>query len=130
MPAGAGPNLLASWIGMLGGILSGIVMGLYFHDEAWMGGYSTFPRRLIRLGHIAFFGLGFLNFAFAFTARVVPITGFLLRLASWSLIVGLITMPLCCFLTAWRKALRRLFPIPVASVLVGIAAILAGWTHP
>lgn len=125
-----GPNLLASWIGMLGGVLSGMVIGAYFHDEAWMGGYSTFRRRLIRLGHIAFFGLSFLNFAFAFTAQAVPVTGSFARLASWSLIAGLITMPSCCFLTAWRKAFRHLFPIPVASVLIGIIAILAGWSRP
>jgi hypothetical protein len=43
--------------------------------------------------------------------------------------VGAIAMPTCCFLSAWRKPYRHLFPIPVAAVAVGILAILAGWWH-
>jgi hypothetical protein len=43
------------------------------------------------------------------------------------LVVGAVTMPVCCFLSAWRKPMRHLFPIPVIAVVTGILAVLAGW---
>ena len=120
-------NLFAGWIGMLGGVASGAIIGLYFHREEWMEGYSSFRRRMTRLGHISFFGLGFLNMMFAVTTIVVALPAFALRVASVGFIVGAVTMPICCFLTAWRKPFRHLFPIPVAGLLTGIVALLAGW---
>ena len=96
-------------------------VGLFFHQEDWLGGYSSYPRRLIRLGHISFFGLGFLNALFALTVAVVHTPELLGRLASIGLLIGAITMPLCCFASAWRKPFRFLFPIPVTSLLVGVS---------
>ncbi len=119
-------NLMGGWVGILGGVLSGAVVGLFFHGEDWMGGYGSYRRRLIRLGHISFFGLGFINLMFAVTAEPLALSGIGLRCASWALIVGAATMPACCFLSAWRKPMRHLFPIPVIAVVSGIAAILAG----
>ncbi|MGH9588991.1 MAG: hypothetical protein ACRD25_01290 [Terracidiphilus sp.] len=112
---------------MLAGVLSGSIAGLLFHDEDWLGGYSSFRRRLTRLGHISFFGLGFVNLLFAATAGQLLLRPGYLKVASAALIVGVIAMPICCFLTAWRKPLRHLFPIPVLAVAIGIGAILAGW---
>ena len=114
-------------MGMLGGVISGATIGLFFHREEWMGGYSSFRRRMTRLGHISFFGLGFINLMFAFSIRMIEFRLFEAQLASQCFILGLVTMPLCCFLTAWRKPFRFFFPIPVLSVLIGIVALLAGW---
>src|SRR5689334_13549500 len=94
-------NLIAGWLGMLAGVLSGAVLGLFFHREDWMGGYGSYRRRLARLGHIAFFGLGFLNLIFAATSAQLPLAGNDLTIASWALVLGAATMPLCCFLSAW-----------------------------
>lgn len=120
-------NLIGGWLGMLAGVASGAIVGLSFHREDWMGGYQSYRRRLTRLGHISFFGLGFLNLLFAMTSRELLLAGVYLWLASWALIVGAVTMPLCCFLSAWRKPWRRLFPLPVLSVTTGILSILIGW---
>jgi hypothetical protein len=120
-------NLIGGWIGMLAGVLSGAIVGLFFHDEGWLGGYGSYTRRMVRLGHISFFGLGFLNLIFAATVSQMLLSPGHLALASTSLIVGAIAMPTCCFLSAWRKSFRHLFPIPVVAVLIGILAILIGW---
>src|SRR5262245_22670772 len=117
-------HLFAAWIGFLCGALSGALVGLFFHREDWLGGYSSFPRRLIRLGHISFFGLGLLNALFALTIAVIPVPELPGRLASIGLLTGAITMPLCCFASAWRKALRCLFPIPVTSLLGAVSLIV------
>ena len=119
-------NLIGGWLGMLAGVVSGAVLGLFFHRDDWMGGYGSYRRRLARLGHIAFFGLGFVNLLFAATSAELSLQRSALAIASWSLIAGAITMPVCCFLSAWRKPFRHLFPVPVLSVTAGILAILIG----
>ena len=120
-------NLLIGWIGMLAGVVSGSIIGLYFHRDEWLGGYASFPRRMVRLGHISFFGLGFLNILFALTLSAIPLDASLAWFASWGLIAGAATMPVCCYLCAWKKNLWLLFPVPVTSLLLGICALLWGW---
>ena len=121
-------NLLAGWVGMLLGVVSGAVIGLFFHREDWMGGYSSFRRRLARLGHIAFFGIGFLNFFFALTIINHPVPAAPAQYASVAMIVALATMSPCCFLTAWKKEpFRHLFPVPVLAASTGIVLLLANW---
>lgn len=122
-------NLIGGWLGMLAGVLSGALVGLFFHRDDWMGGYQSYRRRLTRLGHISFFGLGFLNLIFAATASQLILKGPYINVASMALVVGAVTMPICCFLSAWRKPFRHLFPIPVGATTVGIVAILLGWWH-
>ncbi len=117
--------LVAGWAGMLAGGLSGAAIGLFFHDERWMGGYGSFRRRLARLGHISFFGLGFLNLLFAFTHHMAVLPAGWAGLAGGALLVGAVTMPTCCFLSAWRKPFRHLFALPVVSVVTGVTLTLA-----
>ena len=112
---------------MLCGILSGAAAGLLFYRDEWLGGYDSWRRRLVRLGHISFFGLAFLNIFFALSAPVLKLSGRMLVLGSYSLIVAAATMPVCCYLSAWRKPLRHLFPIPVVAATIGILAVLIGW---
>ena len=78
---------------------------------------------MLRLGHISFFGLGLLNALFAATVAFVPFNELTVGVASLGLLIGTITMPLCCFASAWRKPLRVLFPIPVVSVLIGTVLV-------
>ena len=120
-------TLIAGWIAMLGGVASGMVMGLRFHREDWLGGYGSFRRRLLRLGHIACFGLGFVNLLFAFSIRALPVPAPFGEIAAVGFVLGAATMPLTCFLTAWQAPFRKLFPVPVAGVLAGIVSLLAGW---
>lgn len=118
--------LVAGWWGMLGGVLSGAALGLFFHRDAWMGGYGSFRRRLMRLGHISFFGLGFLNLLFAATHHLAGLPEAWAAVAAGALIVGAVAMPACCFLSAWRKPFRHLFAVPVTGVFTGIVATLGG----
>lgn len=112
---------------MLGGVISGAVIGLFFHEDRWAGGYGSFRRRLIRLGHISFFGLGFVNLFYGLTISQISVPYNLSTIAGLSFIIGAITMPICCFLAAWKKPFRHLFPIPVLAVLAGIVITLYAW---
>ncbi|MGB5260031.1 MAG: hypothetical protein WBO34_05840 [Gammaproteobacteria bacterium] len=120
-------HLLIGWIAMLLGVLSGAVIGLFFHIDDWAGGYASFRRRMLRLGHISFFGLGFINLLFGFTLQSISIRAPYVSIASIGFMLGVTTMPLCCYLTAWKRAFRHLFPVPVVSVAAGIVGLLMGW---
>lgn len=116
-------NVTAAWIGILAGIVSGLIMGMMFQKENWLGGYGSWSRRLIRLGHISFFGLAFINLAYAFSVQALGID----QSGQWTsmlFILGAVSMPLVCLLAAWRKPMRHLFPIPVLSLLAGVVNFL------
>ena len=123
-------NLAFGWVWITMGFLSGAVLGMGFHREGFMGGYGSWPRRLARLGHIAFFGTGFLNVLLGLTVlalQIEPGSG-MWGLAQWSLVVGAIAMPVCCFIAAWSKRAKPIFVVPVvgltlAGVLVSIELV-------
>lgn len=115
---------------MLFGAASGALLGLFFHRDGWAGGYASYRRRMLRLGHISFFGIGFLNLLFGLTLTVVSLPALHTQIASLGFLVAIVAMPLTCFLTAWKKPLRHLFLIPVLAVLAGILPILFGWPMP
>lgn len=119
-------HLFIGWMGMLMGVLSGAVIGMFFARESWMGGYASFRRRLTRLGHIAFFGIGFLNIMYAVTHSFLNLSPIMGAIASGGFLLSMATMSLCCFLAAWRKSVRHLFPIPVAGSLIGILITMKG----
>ena len=116
-------NLLAAWVGILLGFVAGAVQGLFFHDDNWLGGYASWRRRMVRLGHISFFGLALINLTYAVSLRLLdrPGTG---PWPSRLFIVGAIAMPLVCYLAAYRKSLRHLFPIPVIALLAGAVVFI------
>jgi hypothetical protein len=116
-------NIHAAWIGFLLGCLAGAIAGLFFHKENWLGGYASWQRRMLRLAHIAFFGIGFINLSFALTARNLGLNAGL-QPTSALLIVGAVTMPAVCYLSAWKPVARNLFFIPAGSVTVGIALFI------
>jgi hypothetical protein len=114
-------NLAAGWVGVLLGFAAGAIPGLFFHDPDWLGGYSSWRRRMIRLAHISFFGIGLLNLAFALTARQIDArSDAAMTWSSWLLVFGAFSMPTICYLSAYRDRFRHLFVLPVLSLIVGV----------
>ena len=110
-------SIYAAWSCILLGFLAGAAEGLYFHRAEWLGGYDSWPRRMMRLGHISLFGLPLISLAAVFTARYLAIASAPMALPLALLLVAQFTMPLICYLAAFRKPLRHLFPIPVLSLM-------------
>src|SRR5260370_41692167 len=94
-------SLYWGWIGMAAGIVSGALIGLFFHQEQWLGGYNSFPPRLVRLGDISFFCLGILSILLGITVRQLGFDQDTVRVAGRCLFFGSVNIPVCCFLTAW-----------------------------
>jgi hypothetical protein len=113
------PNLILAWLWILFGFVSGMMLGLFFHGENWLGGYASFKRRMYRLAHISFFGLGAVNLLFHLTAQKFSMASSAMSVASAAFIIGAITMPLCCVVMANFPKTRMLFAIPVTSLVTG-----------
>jgi hypothetical protein len=116
-------NWTLGWMLLLLGLLSGGLMGLFFHRPDFLGGYDSWPRRLFRLGHIACMALGMLNLIYAAGPHAGGLAG---QITSATLTIGSISMPLVCFLSGWRCGLKFLFPLPVLALAVTF--VLAFWS--
>jgi len=122
-------NLWAAWVGILAGMIAGATQGLHFHRVDFLGGYDSWRRRLVRLGHISFFGLAGVNLAFAVTAdhlagRGTPLPHLGVTVASILLIAGAVLMPTVCYLAAWRQPMRHLFVLPVTCLIAGVGTLI------
>ncbi|HUA37038.1 MAG TPA: hypothetical protein VMA35_01410 [Candidatus Sulfopaludibacter sp.] len=113
------PNLFLAWLWILLGFVSGMVLGMFFHGENWLGGYGSFKRRMYRLGHISFFGLGVVNLLFWLTTKNLPLTHPLASIATWAFIVGAVSMPVCCVVMAHFPKAHLIFAVPVLSLITG-----------
>jgi hypothetical protein len=115
-------NWYFGWISILTAFVTGAGIGLFFYRDDFLGGYGSFRRRILRLGHIAQAALGMMNLI----AGVDQLQRGLeyAAIAQWGLVVGGITMPLVCFLSAWRPGCRHLFFIPVIALIAAAVEIL------
>jgi hypothetical protein len=118
------PNLFLGWLWILFGFVTGMVLGMFFHGEGWLGGYGSFKRRMYRLGHISFFGLGTVNLLFCLTAQIFSLAGSLIHFAALAFIVGAIAMPVCCVVMAHFPKSHMIFAVPVVSLITGGVLIL------
>ena len=122
-------NLLTAWVWILAGFGSGTLLGLGFAREDWLGGYASMRRRLYRLAHISFFGLGGLNLLFYLTVHPAGnAAAGVLAGASWLFVAGALTMPVSCLWLAHHPRAKPhvLFAVPVGSLLAG--GFITLWT--
>jgi hypothetical protein len=112
-------NLVIAWLWILIGFVSGMVLGMFFHDEKWLGGYASFRRRMYRLAHISFFGLGAVNLLFWLTVKNLPVLSGPLRVASIGFVIGALSMPVCSVVMAHFPRTHLIFSIPVLSLIAG-----------
>src|SRR5712692_7899301 len=89
-------NELFGWCSVLVGVAMGLYMGAMFRREDWLGGYGSFPRRMVRLAHVALVALGMLNIQFAQSAMRLHLQQSLSSLASISMMAAAVLMPVCC----------------------------------
>ena len=116
-------NFTTGWWLVLAAFASGAVIGLGFHREEFLGGYGSFRRRLLRLGHIALAALGLMNVLYGLS----PVSlgdGTRAHLPGMLLAAGAVAMPLVCFLSAWWKPFRHVFFVPVVLLMSAVGLIL------
>jgi len=119
---------VVAWISFVLGIGTGLVLGLWSFDgpfttPGWLGGYEDVSRRMVRLGHIAYFGLGFLTLLLALELNKLQLTKREQLLTTNAMIFGNMVLPLTLFAAGVYHPLKYLMPIPALAVF--LAMILA-----
>ena len=118
-------NWFAGWSLIATAFVTGAAIGLFFHRDEFWGGYGSFRRRIVRLGHIALAALGMMNVVYSFSPW--PVSGtWHAEAASTAFIVGGISMPAVCFLSGWKMPFRHLFFIPVTALILAVVWTLQG----
>ncbi|HTX65974.1 MAG TPA: hypothetical protein VMD31_09400 [Opitutaceae bacterium] len=113
-------NFVAGWTLILAAFAGGAGIGLGIHREDFLGGYASYRRRMLRLGHVALAALGMLNLLYGLAVGPGAPAGW----AGGLLLAGAIAMPTVCGLAAWRTPCRHLFFIPVTLLLAAVILIL------
>ena len=62
-------NWYFGWGLILSAFVTGALLGLFFHRDDFWGGYSSYRRRIVRLGHIAQAALGMMNVLYGLSPR-------------------------------------------------------------
>ena len=125
------PNEWFGWFWISVGLCVGAWMGLGFRNPDWLGGYDSWPRRMVRLGHIAMIMLGVLNILFALSSDRMGLSDLWIGVASWGFIAGAVIMPLGCFLASARPRLTSLLVLAVIALIgsgtISWVGLLLGW---
>jgi hypothetical protein len=112
-------------------IVSGMILGLWSFGgpipvpEA-IGDYGDLPRRFLRLGHIAFFGLGLINLAISGHWRRFDLSRPAARRALWLMNLGNLGLPPLLLAAGWQPTLLYLMPAPVACVFSALTLCALG----
>ena len=124
-------NRDVAWISLALGALSGLMLGLWSFDgpvevPAWLGGYTGTSRRLARLAHISFFGLGILNLL---VARELPRCALRERgrmVASIAMNFGNAFLPLTLLAAAVYQPIKYAMCFPSLAVTLALAITAYG----
>ena len=118
-------NWHAGWTLVLAAFVTGAGLGLFFHRDDFWGGYDSFRRRIVRLGHIALAALGMMNVLYSLSPWPAA-TRWESDAASIAFVVGGVSMPAVCFLSGWKLGFRHLFFIPVTALILAVSWTLQG----
>jgi hypothetical protein len=123
-------NRSIGWASLAVGVATGLVMGLWSFDgplptPPWLGEYGDTPRRLARLGHIAFLGLGILNILLGRELPQSSLGARGRRVASRSMNVGNVLLPITLFAAAAWPPAKYAMSLPATAVFVALC--LAAW---
>ncbi len=118
-------NRVVGWTSLVLGAATGMVMGLWSFDgpaavPAWIGDYGATPRRLLRLGHIAFFGLGIINVLMARELPPLAVAGAIRHTAFHAMNFGNLVLPVTLMGAALQPALKWALPIPALAVFAAL----------
>jgi hypothetical protein len=118
-------NWTFGWWLVLSAFATGAALGLFFHQEDFLGGYTTFRRRLTRLGHISQAALGMMNVLYGLSPLPLAST-WQGQGASVAFVAGGVSMPLVCYLSGWKTVFRHFFFIPVTALALAVLFTLHG----
>ena len=126
-------NRFVGWTSLAVGVAVGLVMGLWSFDgplppPAWIGEYADTSRRLVRLGHIAFIGLGLIDILLERELSRSALAPATRGVASWAMVIGNVLLPIALIAAAAYHPLKYFMAIPASSVFVALVLAAYGCT--
>ncbi len=123
-------NIVFGWIWINMGIITGMIMGFWAFDgpikpPPGNENYSSLPRRLIRLGHVALIVLPIINILYGKEIDLANLSHTLKVIGSYSMILAAIGIPLGCFAAAYKNVLKYTILIPANALLIG--TLIMAW---
>lgn len=133
----SGPHLnrAIGFTSLLIGVATGMIIGLWSFGGPLpvpdgIGDYGELPRRFLRLGHIAFFGLGLINLTIAGHCCRLNFDQTARQRTLMLINLGNIGLPPLLLLAAWQPVLLYLMPVPVLCVFAALAlSTTAAWRN-
>lgn len=130
-PVDGQANRVVGWASMLFGAALGAVIGLWSFDgplptPGWIGEYGDTSRRMIRLAHIAGFGLGIINILMSYEMPKLVTSARLRRGALHFMNFGNVFLPLTLLTAATYHPLKYLMPLPATAVFLALVVVVHG----
>jgi hypothetical protein len=122
-------NISFGWIWILAGFLVGAVMGMWSFNgplASPFGDYTSLPRRLLRLSHIAFIALAIINILYGYEIDKVKLKEKTKQIGSLCMIYGTVLMSVFLLAAAFFEPFKYFTMISTVLVIVAVAIILAG----
>lgn len=122
-------NVSFGWIWILVGIILGAVMSLWSFNgplPSPVGDYSSLPRRLLRLSHIAFIALAVINILYGYGIDNIKIKDKYKKIGSNCIIYGAVLMPLLLLAAVFLEPLKYLTIIPAILIIISILIMASG----
>jgi hypothetical protein len=122
-------NISFGWFWILVGVLLGAVMGMWSFNgplPSPLGDYTSLPRRLFRLSHIAFIALAVINILYGYEIDKLMLKERVKKLGSATLIYGAVLMPILLISAAFYEPIKYLTMIPAILVVIALFIMVAG----
>lgn len=118
-------NLAVGWSSIAIGAVTGLILSLWSFNgpvpvPEGIGAYVDLSRRLMRLGHIAFFGLGILNIMLARHVASCRLEPAIARLALASMNLGNILLPPILIAASFFTPLKYAASLPAMAVAIAL----------
>jgi hypothetical protein len=109
----------------------GLVMGLWSFDgplptPSWIGDYADTSRRLARLGHIAFIGLGLIDILIERELLRSSLGAAARSVASWAMAFGNVLLPVTLFAAAFYRPAKYAMAVPASAVFLSLVLAALG----
>jgi len=119
-------NISFGWIWIFVGIIVGAIIGMWSFNGPMLspvGDYTSLPRRMLRLSHIAFIALAMINILYGY--EIDKIKKYKI-LGSNFMIYGAILMPVLLIMAVFIEPLKYLTTIPAILIIIAISIMAFG----
>jgi len=119
-------NISFGWIWIFVGIIVGAIIGMWSFNGPMLspvGDYTSLPRRMLRLSHIAFIALAMINILYGY--EIDKIKKYKI-LGSNFMIYGAILMPVLLIMAVFIEPLKYFTTIPAILIIIAISIMAFG----